>query len=293
MRNLISNLTTKNAGCLILVTDNNDLHLTALDASGMYQGVALTPQHVKALARLLDASLCYLLDHEAPDPDPQAFDADTATAEASVRKTKLKFVFETIESIATDRNLVTWQHGNGTCKLYRTPRSHIDTDEDGNVDADLIGHAWDLIYINNSNVRLYGCRIDSAFGRADSLSTELLDQAIDYLASAPNPDLGAFDADIATTAIIPDGIYFLFPDGGGWEAAMIRNGKHVAGSSEPEAADHDKANDHWAGVSPSENDCPIEDGAMADAICQVVYGRNSYGIGVSMPAGDSPTRDSH
>ena len=72
---------------------------------------------------------------------------------------------------------------------------------------------------------------------------------------------------------ITDGIYFLHPEGSCWIGAHYRNGRYVGRIEESNAATHAAANDHYAGIVPSESDHVVEV-AIAEAIIREVMGDN-------------------
>ena len=53
---------------------------------------------------------------------------------------------------------------------------------------------------------------------------------------------------------VPDGVYFLRPEGSGWIAAEIDSGRLINRTEESNADTHKAANDSWAGVVPRESD---------------------------------------
>ena len=67
------------------------------------------------------------------------------------------------------------------------------------------------------------------------------------------------------TATVPNGTYFLHPEGSCWIAVRYRNGKLVAMTDESNAATHATANDSWADVVPSDNDAEVR-GELASAV---------------------------
>lgn len=73
------------------------------------------------------------------------------------------------------------------------------------------------------------------------------------------------------TIKIPDGIYFLHPDGCCWHSAHYRGGKCVDGTEQANMGSHDAARDGWAGVYPSEGDLEV-DAPTADRIIRDVLG---------------------
>ncbi len=66
---------------------------------------------------------------------------------------------------------------------------------------------------------------------------------------------------------IEDGVYFLHPEGSGWEAVRIKDGQVVAATEESMAATHRAANDSWAGVEPGDDDITL----AANVAAEVVY----------------------
>ena len=63
----------------------------------------------------------------------------------------------------------------------------------------------------------------------------------------------------------PDGDYFLYPEGSGWEAVRIRDGRVTATSSAAIHATHAAAGDGLADLAPSDGDQEIV-GPVEDAI---------------------------
>ena len=74
---------------------------------------------------------------------------------------------------------------------------------------------------------------------------------------------------------IPDGTYFLHPDGSCWQSAMYRDGQYQGGSSESLAASHAAAQDQYADVVPTEGDEEV-DADVAEAIIREVMGPDTY-----------------
>ena len=74
-----------------------------------------------------------------------------------------------------------------------------------------------------------------------------------------------------TTTKIDDGIYFLHPEGGCWIGAKFRGGRHVGRIDAANAATHDAAGDHYAGVIPSESDEDVDLDTAAE-IVRIVMG---------------------
>jgi hypothetical protein len=81
-----------------------------------------------------------------------------------------------IEHIIGD-DLITWDHGDGVCKLIRVPRAEID---EGSDEPD----AWDLLWIEASTgIRYFEVRLDRAYCRSlDRINRE---HVLSYLATAP------------------------------------------------------------------------------------------------------------
>lgn len=81
-----------------------------------------------------------------------------------------------------------------------------------------------------------------------------------------------------TTTTIPNGIYFLHPDGSAWLAARYR-GRLIDWTEEACAETHAAARDSWAGIVPSDEDEEI-DPDVAMAIIREVMGADTCAEGV-------------
>ena len=84
---------------------------------------------------------------------------------------------------------------------------------------------------------------------------------------------------------IPDGIYFIHPDGSAWTAYRFRGGKMVDWADECEAATHEAARDSWAGLVPSEDDelLDVSDEQLGVDIALACGHSDAYGVCVSRP----------
>ena len=78
-----------------------------------------------------------------------------------------------------------------------------------------------------------------------------------------------------TATEIPDGVYFLHPDGSAWEAAVYRGGEWVASVYEATAETHAAARDDLAGIVPADTDEPVEDLAVCNQIIANVFGKET------------------
>jgi len=58
---------------------------------------------------------------------------------------------------------------------------------------------------------------------------------------------------VTNEALVPDGIYFFLPEGGGWYAAKVQKGRLVD-TTDDSLADSHAAGDSWAGIVPSKRD---------------------------------------
>ncbi len=74
--------------------------------------------------------------------------------------------------------------------------------------------------------------------------------------------------------IIEDGVYFLHPDGSGWEAVKFQDGQLLAATEESMATTHRAANDWWAGIEPGYDDVVVPDD-LAREIVLIVEGKDS------------------
>jgi hypothetical protein len=72
-------------------------------------------------------------------------------------------------------------------------------------------------------------------------------------------------------ADVPDGIYFLHPEGSGWLAVELNGGNIVDDTEEANADTHRSADDAWANIVPSDGDSDV-DGDIAKAIVQMAMG---------------------
>jgi hypothetical protein len=72
-------------------------------------------------------------------------------------------------------------------------------------------------------------------------------------------------------ANVPDGIYFLHPEGSKWLAVKFNGGGIVDDTEEANADTHRAANDAWANIVPSDSDSDV-DGDIAKAIVQMAMG---------------------
>ena len=63
------------------------------------------------------------------------------------------------------------------------------------------------------------------------------------------------DPDIA----VPDGDYFLYPEGGGWSVQRWRDNECVAETEDYKMGSHNAAGDHFAGTEPLDSDTFVED----------------------------------
>jgi hypothetical protein len=70
---------------------------------------------------------------------------------------------------------------------------------------------------------------------------------------------------------VPDGVYFLHPEGSSWIAVEFDGGQMIDRTEESNADTHSAANDSWAGVVPSDDDSEV-DGDIAAAIIAAVMG---------------------
>lgn len=73
------------------------------------------------------------------------------------------------------------------------------------------------------------------------------------------------------TTQIPDGTYYLHPEGSAWLAAIYRDGEHVTTIEESNHATHVAAKDQWSGVCPSETDVEV-DREIGEAVIRDVMG---------------------
>jgi len=70
---------------------------------------------------------------------------------------------------------------------------------------------------------------------------------------------------------VPDGVYFLHPEGSAWLAVEFEDGEIIDRTEESNADTHAAARDSWAGVVPSDDDSEI-DGETALAIIAAAMG---------------------
>lgn len=70
---------------------------------------------------------------------------------------------------------------------------------------------------------------------------------------------------------IPDGIYYLHPEGSCWLVAIFRDGVCVGESSKDVQSTHDAAGDSLSGLAPSDDDDEC-DGDLSVAIIRDVMG---------------------
>ena len=89
-----------------------------------------------------------------------------------------------------------------------------------------------------------------------------------------------------TKTIIPDGIYFVFPYGGAWEAAMFRAGKLRRTTEASNADTHAAAGDVWAGVVPSESDDEVDDDVQVAVVKAVMPGCDPRMVAVTRMGDD-------
>ena len=80
---------------------------------------------------------------------------------------------------------------------------------------------------------------------------------------------------MTTETKIPNGTYYLHPDGSCWIAAIYRDGRHIAGSDQATQSTHDTARDSLADLGPDDSDEEVE-GDLALAIIRDVMGENVY-----------------
>ena len=74
---------------------------------------------------------------------------------------------------------------------------------------------------------------------------------------------------------IPDGVYFLHPEGSSWIAAEFRKGKCVDTTEASNAGTHEAANDDWSGCVPSDDDREVSI-AVSTEIVREVMGDDVY-----------------
>jgi hypothetical protein len=60
------------------------------------------------------------------------------------------------------------------------------------------------------------------------------------------------------TKTIPDGIYFLHPEGSAWIAACLRGGRCVGQTEESMMETHAAARDGWLYIVPMESDIEVD-----------------------------------
>jgi len=87
---------------------------------------------------------------------------------------------------------------------------------------------------------------------------------------------------------IPDGIYFVQPDGCAWYAVEFCDGQEVGRCEESDAETHRAARDRWAGVCPSEADelLDVSEPDISVAVALACGHDDAYGISVSRRAGE-------
>lgn len=88
-----------------------------------------------------------------------------------------------------------------------------------------------------------------------------------------------------TDVTIPDGTYYLQPDGSCWIVAIFRRGQYAALSDEATQSTHDAACDWLAGLHPSDDDVEV-DHEIGVAIIREVMGDDTIPekVVVSRPA---------
>lgn len=94
------------------------------------------------------------------------------------------------------------------------------------------------------------------------------------------------DTTVASGNAIPDGLYFVQPEGACWQVYRFRDGRVVGMSDEAMADRHDEARDSWAGIRPSEADELLDetDEQLSIDIAIAVGYDDAYGVSVSRPA---------
>lgn len=75
---------------------------------------------------------------------------------------------------------------------------------------------------------------------------------------------------MTTTATIPDGIYFVHPDGSAWFAAIYRDGRIVSIVEESMASTHAAAGDRHDGIMPLDSDVEVPSDLAARIVRDVL-----------------------
>lgn len=69
---------------------------------------------------------------------------------------------------------------------------------------------------------------------------------------------------------VPDGVYFVWPDGGCWIAAKYRGGICRGTTRQQYAETHRAAGDCWADIAPSDDDYPVDDDVAVTVVHEVL-----------------------
>lgn len=75
---------------------------------------------------------------------------------------------------------------------------------------------------------------------------------------------------------VPDGLYFLHPEGSAWIAARFKDDELVATACEADAGTHQAANDTWAGIVPQDTDVELDDEDSCKEIILQVMGEDTF-----------------
>jgi len=76
---------------------------------------------------------------------------------------------------------------------------------------------------------------------------------------------------VSESVAIPDGVYFLHPEGSAWIAVEFEDGEIIDRTEESNADTHSAANDSWADVVPGDDDSEASSD-IAKAIVQMAMG---------------------
>jgi hypothetical protein len=85
------------------------------------------------------------------------------------------------------------------------------------------------------------------------------------------------------TKTIPDGIYFLHPEGSAWIAACLRGGRCVGQTEESMTATHAAALDGWVYIVPMESDIEVDRELARLVVAIVLPGGDPDRVIVSRP----------
>jgi hypothetical protein len=85
------------------------------------------------------------------------------------------------------------------------------------------------------------------------------------------------------TKTIPDGVYFLHPEGSAWIAAYLRGGRCVGQTEESLMETHAAARDRWAYVVPMESDIEVDLDVARLVVAAVLPGEDTDSVIVTRP----------